>query len=103
MLLRNFLVQTKVRLRFEVKVAVGCNGNKNKKKNKNKKQQQQQQQNHQLAGTVSSTAQVVYGEKLNEKKMGEALGQMVGGELEGAAGWYDAVQRIEAKLLAKKR
>ena len=80
LLLRNFPAQTKIRVRFEV--AVGVSGTR-------------------LAGGVAAAAEVVYGEKLNEKRMGEALRGLVGVELEGARAWFDAVQHIESKLIAK--
>ena len=91
LLLGNSLVLTKVRVRFEVRVAVrgagsGIDG-----------------AGQQLSGGVSSRAEVVYGDKLSEKRMSEALGQMVGVDLGGAKGWYDAVRKVEGKLLARTR
>ena len=107
-MLRNLLVQTKIRARFEIRVALcgrrgGGGGGGRGSENGNGNGNGGDGVGHQLSGSVSSTAEVVYGEKLNEKKMGEALGQMVGVDLGGARGWYDAVRRVEGKLLARMR
>ena len=49
---------------------------------------------------TTSHAKVIYGESLNEAKMGEFLKQRIGG-CKGAAGWASAVRELEVKLVAR--
>lgn len=74
-------IRTKVRVSFDILVAVGGDGD-----------------DMTLSETVEVGVKVVYGEKMNEEKLGETVEGAAGGSVEG---WEGAVRDLRESMMAR--